>query len=66
MNILYYDEKMPRDVLQEFAQAIKIQLGSDIIFLPKSFDILLNCSIEQLQDAKNMIESAIALKINQI
>lgn len=62
MTLIYYDMQMPRDELQGLAQKIRESIDDEILFLPKSFDVYLDVSEEQLLSVKNTIESALALK----
>lgn len=65
VTLIYYDMQnmqMPRDEFHWLTQKIRESVDDEILFLPKSFDVYLNVSEEQLLSAKNTIESALALK----
>lgn len=64
MTLLYYDKNTPVESLMDLAKKFREVLGenSEILFLPKSIDVCLNASKEQLWAAKNMIETAIKLQ----
>ena len=62
MTILYYDDMKP-DELRKIVERIKPVVGNDILVLPKNFDILLDCSLDQLVSVKGVVDTAIALKM---
>ena len=62
MTILYYDDTKP-DELRKIVERIKPVVGNDILVLPKNFDILLDCSLDQLVSVKGVVDTAIALKM---
>lgn len=64
MTVIYYSTEYPRDHLLKLAKVIKKQLGEDVLFVPKDFEIMLDCSVEQLESVKTTIEEAIE-KIKQ-
>lgn len=62
MTLIYYDNQMPKDKLQQLANGLRKSFADDVLFLPKGFDAYLNASKEQLVMAKNLIEEALTLK----
>ena len=66
MTILYYDETKPKEELYKILKSIKEVTQDDVIALPKNFDILLDCSLDQLISVKGIIDTAIALKMKII
>lgn len=64
MTVIYYSTIYPAEQLLKLTKAIKKQLGDDVLFLPKDFEVMLDCSAEQLESIKITIEEAIA-KIKQ-
>ncbi len=64
MTIIYYSTIYPADQLHKLTKVIKKQLGDDVLFVPKEFDVMLDCSVEQLESVKVTIEEAIE-KIKQ-
>lgn len=62
MTLIYYDIQMPKADLQVLTEKIREAIGDNMLFLPKSFDVYLNASKEQLISAKNTIEGALKLK----
>ena len=64
MTVIYYSTNYRRDHLFKLTEGIKKQLGDDVLFVPKEFDVMLDCSIEQLESVKMTIEEAIE-KIKQ-
>ena len=62
MTLIYYDEQLPKDELCKLSKEVSNILGSDILFLPKSFNVYLNVPTEQLIAAKNTIEAALKLR----
>lgn len=61
MVVVYYD-KVPVDQLVNMRNHIAQVTDDKVLFIPKDFDILLDCSVSQLQAVKNMIEAAIKAK----
>ena len=66
MTILYYDESQSKEELQKIAEGVREVTQDGVIVLPKNFDILLDCSLDQLISVKGIIDAAIALKIDMI
>ena len=62
MTLIYYDEQLPKHELYELCEKVRKSLGSDVLFLPKSFSAYLNAPTEQLIAAKNIIEAALKLR----
>lgn len=63
MTILYYDESQPKEELYKIAKSVREVTQDEVIALPKNFDILLDCSLDQLISVKGIIDTAIALKM---
>ena len=63
MTILYYDESQPREELYKIVKSVREVTQDKVIVLPKNFDILLDCSLDQLISTKGIIDAAIALKM---
>ena len=63
MTVLYYDDQTPKEQLYKMVQGIKEVIKDEVIVLPKNFDILLDCSLDQLVSVKGIIDTAIALKM---
>ena len=63
MTILYYDESQPKEELFRIVEDVKEVTQDGVIALPKNFDILLDCSLDQLVSVKGIIDTAIALKM---
>lgn len=70
MNIILIDtEKYTSDFIQNIANYIKQQSENDKwIFLPKDFNVLIDCSTQQLSCIRDYIDDAIREKniINNI
>ena len=69
MNIFLYDtEKYTLETVQEIINYINEEIKSNCIFLPKDFNVLLDCSTEQLYSVREYIDDAIREKeiINNI
>lgn len=63
MNIFLYDtEKYTLETVQEIINYINKEIKSDCIFLPKDFNVLLDCSTEQLYSIREYIDDAIREK----
>lgn len=65
MTILYYDERTPKKELYDIAELLRKVVGKEILVLPKNFDILLDCSIDQLIQVRAMLDVTIQQKIEQ-
>ena len=63
MTIIYYDESQPKEELYKIVKGVKEVTQDEVIVLPKNFDILLDCSLDQLVSVKGIIDTAIALKM---
>ena len=63
MTILYYDESQPKEELYKIVKGVREVTQDKVIALPKNFDILLDCSLDQLVSVKGIIDTAIALKM---
>ena len=61
MNIVLFDsDKYDVESIQEIFSAIeKASKTEEWIFIPKEFDVLLDCSTEQLYYVRNRIDKAI-------
>lgn len=64
MTLIYYDINVPKDNLYILSQKIRETVDDAVLFVPKSFDVCLNASKEQLLSIKNTIDAALALKEN--
>lgn len=65
MNIILIDtKKHSADCIQDIYNFIKQQSKDEWIFLPKDFNVLLDCSIQQLYNIRNYINDAIYKKEN--
>lgn len=62
MTIIYFDNHYPAETFWKISKAVKEKLGDDVLFLPKDFDVITDCSIEQLESVKRLIEAAIEQK----
>lgn len=63
MTILYYDNITPKEQLGKIAKQIREITKDEVIVLPKNFDILLDCSLDQLVSVKGIVDTAIALRM---
>ena len=63
MTILYYDETEPKEELYKIVNGVREVTQDKVIALPKNFDILLDCSLDQLVSVKGIIDTAITLKM---
>lgn len=63
MTILYYDESQPKEELYKIVKGVREVTEDKVIVLPKNFDILLDCSLDQLVSVKGIIDTAITLKL---
>lgn len=64
MTILYYDESQPKEELYKIVKGVREVTQDTVIVLPKNYDILLDCSIDQLLTARSIIDTAISLKMD--
>lgn len=63
MTVIYYDPKsdaFKSEALQNQVTQIQKILDDKVIVLPKDYDIILNCSVDQLLSIKAIIDTAIA------
>ncbi len=65
MTVVYFDTDYPKEQLPHLARAMKDKLNDEVLLVPKSFEVLLDCSVEQLEVVKAKIEEAIKLKENK-
>lgn len=65
ITILYYDETDGPAQVNEAVAAIKSVVDNDVIALPKNFDVMLDCSLDQLVNVRALIDTAIQVKISQ-
>ena len=63
MTILYYDDTHSKEQLYDIVKNIREVTKGEVIVLPKNFDILLDCSLDQLVSVKGVIDTAVALKM---
>lgn len=62
MNILYYDDSLPKENLMKLFRAIQDKVGSDLIAVPKNFELVLDCPAERLLEIRDMIDKALEEK----
>lgn len=66
LTILYYDAKITSvDKLQKQLSKLQEALGTQVIAIPKQFDLMLNCSVDQLAQLKQLIDTALSIKLEQ-
>ena len=63
MTILYYDETKPKEELYKILEGVREVTRDKVIALPKNFNVLLDCSLDQLVSVKGIIDTAITLKM---
>lgn len=63
--IVYYQKGEQYENTIELAKNIKAVIGDDckVICMPKDYDVMLNCSVDQLVTTRNIIEEAIIQKL---
>lgn len=60
IDIIKYDSSVPRDSLQDFVTSYRLKFpDKNCIFIPNSWDIVLNASKEQLKSLRKSLESII-------
>ncbi len=66
ITIVYYDQSCPIDTIPKVVREAQKAVGeeSKVIAVPKNYDILLDCSIDQLLSVRSIIDTAISAKIN--
>ena len=62
MNILYYDDSLPKENLMKLVKAIQDKVGFDLIVVPKNFELILDCPADRLLDIRDMIDKALEEK----
>ena len=66
LTIVYYDANVcPAKDLYDHIKRLGEALGTKIVAIPKQFDVLLNCSVDQLTQLKHIVDTAIAIKLEQ-
>jgi hypothetical protein len=65
MTVVYFDTNYPKEQLAHLAEAMKNKLNDEVLFVPKGFEVLLDCPVESLEAIKAKIEEAIKLKENK-
>lgn len=65
MTIIYYDDHQPKAELYNIVDRVKDIVKGEVICIPKNFDILLDCSLDQLISVKGVLDTAISMKISQ-
>lgn len=65
ITVIYYDTGTPKEEIQSAANTVAAVLeGHKVIAIPKQFDLLLNCSTDQLVVIRNIIDMALMEKLN--
>ena len=67
MNItaIYYDNETPKEELVKIANELSEALPENrIIAIPKNYDLLLNCTIDQLVSIRTIIDTALAIMVS--
>ena len=63
MTVIYYDNNFPKDQLGNIRKQVMNIVKDDVLILPKNFDILLDCSLDQLISVKGILDTAITLRM---
>ena len=67
VTVIYYEQGTSPDELVATAKMLSDVLEDHkIIAIPKQFDLLLNCSPDQLIMTRNIIDIALAEKLNSV
>lgn len=64
MTLLYIDDSLPHDKLFNLVSKVRTMVIDEVLVLPKSFNLMLNTSTDQLIAAKNAIDVALKLREN--
>ena len=67
VSIIYYEEGTPVDRIKEVMEQVTptlVENGYKVLALPKSFDLLLNCSVDQLLSVRALIDMALTTMVN--
>ena len=67
MNItaIYYDNETPKEELIRIANDLSEAMPENrIIAIPKNYDLLLNCTIDQLVSIRTIIDTALAIMVS--
>lgn len=66
MIILYYEPEIQTpDELINTVRTLKDTVKDQVIAIPKNYDVLLNCSIDQLISVRTIIDTAITMIISK-
>lgn len=63
ITVLYFDETAEPTQVNEAVAAVRSVVDNDVIALPKNFDLMLDCSLDQLVNVRALIDTAIQVKI---
>lgn len=63
--VIYYDTRTPKQELYSIVQNTGKVLGDEakVIAIPKHYDMLLDCNVDQLYTVRNIIDAAIQTKM---
>ena len=64
VTICYYDTDTRRDTMLEVGKSIQMLTGGQVLMIPKNYDLLLDCSVDQLLSLKAILDTAIGMKLN--
>lgn len=62
MNILYYDDSLPKENLLKLVHHVQDKIGYDLVVVPKNFELFLDVSEKQLLAVRDMIDKALEEK----
>ena len=62
MNILYYDDSLPKENLLKLVHHVQDKIGYDLVVVPKNFELVLDCPAERLLEIRDMIDKALKEK----
>lgn len=66
MTILYYDTTTQKaDELINTLQQVREACGDQVLAIPKNYDILLNCSADQLLSIRTVIDTALMIMMQK-
>jgi hypothetical protein len=60
VNILYYDDSLPKENLFKIIQHVQDQTGYDLVVVPKNYELILDCPAERLLEVRAKIDKALA------
>ena len=67
ITVIYYEQGTPKEEIQQTANMVADMMeGHKVIAIPRQFDLLLECSTDQLVMIRSIIDMALVEKMNTL